>query len=368
MRSVKVNRKAADRIASGHPWIFASDIVERAGVGGGRGGPGYRLSQSSARHGSLQFFLPDHTPAAFQPGRRYRSTFLTRRLAAAIESPASGRFGLRRLSGRVLRRRSSARADRRSYGDYLSMQTLNQGMDRARRTSSPAWRNYSRRRASSRAMMSPVAPARSCPSRPGSFRATSRRGLTSRMNGLRWHADLWGPKDRYLSRISGRITSLQRDTRAAMRSIASLRPAASLCILRDPASMSRLSIAPSMRSVGRVQSRPERNHERDLSRSRRFRRFDRLRRRQAQVRYGRARSTGIYEIPTAIEGAARGYKEINQRALRLLDSGGVLVTCSCSHHFSEAMLSSPWPKPRSIPARLSAFWSAGAGPRIIRFC
>ena len=39
-----------------------------------------------------------------------------------------------------------------------------------------------------------------------------------------------------------------------------------------------------------------------------------------------------------IEGAARGYKEINQRALRLLDSGGVLVTCSCSHHFSEAML------------------------------
>jgi 23S rRNA (cytosine1962-C5)-methyltransferase len=40
----------------------------------------------------------------------------------------------------------------------------------------------------------------------------------------------------------------------------------------------------------------------------------------------------------AVEGAARGYKEINQRALRLLDRGGVLVTCSCSHHFSEAML------------------------------
>jgi 23S rRNA (cytosine1962-C5)-methyltransferase len=39
-----------------------------------------------------------------------------------------------------------------------------------------------------------------------------------------------------------------------------------------------------------------------------------------------------------VAGAARGYKEINQRALRLLRSGGVLVTCSCSHHFSEAML------------------------------
>ena len=40
----------------------------------------------------------------------------------------------------------------------------------------------------------------------------------------------------------------------------------------------------------------------------------------------------------AVEGAARGYKEINLRALRLLAPGGVLVTCSCSQHMSEAML------------------------------
>jgi 23S rRNA (cytosine1962-C5)-methyltransferase len=36
--------------------------------------------------------------------------------------------------------------------------------------------------------------------------------------------------------------------------------------------------------------------------------------------------------------AARAYKEVNRRALRLLDRGGVLVTCSCSHHVSEAEL------------------------------
>jgi 23S rRNA (cytosine1962-C5)-methyltransferase len=40
----------------------------------------------------------------------------------------------------------------------------------------------------------------------------------------------------------------------------------------------------------------------------------------------------------AIEGAARGYKEINLRALRLLEAGGILVSCSCSHHMSEARL------------------------------
>jgi len=39
-----------------------------------------------------------------------------------------------------------------------------------------------------------------------------------------------------------------------------------------------------------------------------------------------------------MDGAIRGYKEINLRALRLLGPGGILVTCSCSHHMSEAML------------------------------
>jgi 23S rRNA (cytosine1962-C5)-methyltransferase len=39
-----------------------------------------------------------------------------------------------------------------------------------------------------------------------------------------------------------------------------------------------------------------------------------------------------------VDDAARGYKDINVRALKMLEPGGVLVTCSCSHHISEAML------------------------------
>jgi 23S rRNA (cytosine1962-C5)-methyltransferase len=39
-----------------------------------------------------------------------------------------------------------------------------------------------------------------------------------------------------------------------------------------------------------------------------------------------------------IDGAMRGYKDINLRAIRLLPPGGILVTCSCSHHVTEAML------------------------------
>ncbi len=39
----------------------------------------------------------------------------------------------------------------------------------------------------------------------------------------------------------------------------------------------------------------------------------------------------------ALEGAARGYKEINLRALKLLVPGGFLVTCSCSYHMDPAL-------------------------------
>lgn len=37
----------------------------------------------------------------------------------------------------------------------------------------------------------------------------------------------------------------------------------------------------------------------------------------------------------ALKQAVRGYKEINLRALKLLNPNGILITCSCSYHFTE---------------------------------
>jgi 23S rRNA (cytosine1962-C5)-methyltransferase len=37
----------------------------------------------------------------------------------------------------------------------------------------------------------------------------------------------------------------------------------------------------------------------------------------------------------SVPSAVRGYKEINLRALKLLNPGGILVTCTCSFHLSE---------------------------------
>ncbi len=39
-----------------------------------------------------------------------------------------------------------------------------------------------------------------------------------------------------------------------------------------------------------------------------------------------------------LPGATRAYKEINLRAMKLLEPGGVLITCSCSYHFSRELM------------------------------
>ena len=38
-----------------------------------------------------------------------------------------------------------------------------------------------------------------------------------------------------------------------------------------------------------------------------------------------------------VDNAIRGYKEINLRAMKMISSGGYLVTCSCSQHVLPAM-------------------------------
>jgi 23S rRNA (cytosine1962-C5)-methyltransferase len=42
----------------------------------------------------------------------------------------------------------------------------------------------------------------------------------------------------------------------------------------------------------------------------------------------------------AVEGALRGYKELNLRALKMMRPGGLMVTCSCSHHVGWSELES----------------------------
>ena len=65
----------------------------------------------------------------------------------------------------------------------------------------------------------------------------------------------------------------------------------------------------------------------------------------------------------AVEGAMRGYKELNLRSIKMLVPGGTLVTCSCSHHVSledfTAMLASA---ALDAGRRIQVLESRGAAP------
>jgi 23S rRNA (cytosine1962-C5)-methyltransferase len=62
---------------------------------------------------------------------------------------------------------------------------------------------------------------------------------------------------------------------------------------------------------------------------------------------------------SALEGALRGYKEINLRAIQRLAPGGVLATYTCSHHMQDAEL-------RSVLAGAAA--DAKRKVRVLEFC
>ncbi|MBD0369212.1 MAG: class I SAM-dependent rRNA methyltransferase [Pyrinomonadaceae bacterium] len=68
--------------------------------------------------------------------------------------------------------------------------------------------------------------------------------------------------------------------------------------------------------------------------------FDALREMETE---GRRFGTIVLDPPAfaknrgSVRAASRGYKEINLRALKMLERGGVLVTCTCSYHMGEEM-------------------------------
>lgn len=65
----------------------------------------------------------------------------------------------------------------------------------------------------------------------------------------------------------------------------------------------------------------------------------------------------------AMEGALRGYKEMNLRAMRLLAPGGTLITCSCSHHVSLADFTSVIASAAADAGRrVQLFETRGAAP------
>ena len=132
MNEVRVNRKAADRVASGHPWIFSSDVADRGGAQAGR--PSRSPIRAAVRSAPPITAPLPKSPSACSRGRSKRSAAIS--FCAACAPPKQHRRTVVRDSDayRVVHGEADLLpalvVDR--YGDYLVMQTLDQGMDAAK--------------------------------------------------------------------------------------------------------------------------------------------------------------------------------------------------------------------------------------------
>ena len=337
--TVRVNRKAADRVFSGHPWIFSSDILDRGAAQSGDAvkvvdhkgkllGTAHYSSTSQitlrllSKHVEVinENFLRSSIEAAYQFRQRTVQDSNAYRLVHA-----EGDL----LPGLIVDR----------YGDWLAVQLLDQGMDRLTVEITEVLQE----------LLNPkgIIARNDVPTRAKENLDQQVRVLVGEipphvpvtMNGLKMQADLLG----------GQKTGVfldQRENYLAVCRFAKGRAldcftgsggfALHLASVCD--SVEAVDSASSALAVGKANAAE--NHLTNIE----FREANILDYLPNLVGSRQQFDIVIVDPPaftksrSAVEGAARGYKEINLRALRLLNKGGVLVSCSCSHHMSEAHL------------------------------
>jgi 23S rRNA (cytosine1962-C5)-methyltransferase len=336
---VRVSRKGAGRVASGHPWIFSSDVTDRAAAL-----PGSAVHVADPRGhviGTAHYSSTSQICLRMLSGRAIAvdEAFYRERIQAAAE-----------FRKRVVRNATAYRlvyseadflpgliVDR--YGDYLAVQMLDQGMDAQKDVILGVLRD----------LFSPCgivlrndAAVRGKESLPFEIRVASGEApgrVPIEMNGLNLFADL----------LEGQKTGVFLDQRENYQAAAEFAHGVALdcfsCTGGFALHMARkcervLAVDSSAAALATARANAGANGL-DNVEFREANVFDLL---SSQSLADKRLSTIVLDPPafaksrSALEGAARGYKEINYRALRLLQPGGVLITCSCSHHMSEAAL------------------------------
>ena len=336
INTVRVNRKAADRAASGHPWIFSSDVVDRADA---QPGDAVRVVDPRGKLlGTAHFSSTSEITLRMlsESGEPIDKQFFMRRLSAAIRHRErvvqdSDACRLVHSEGDLL---PGLIVDR--YGPYLVMQTLNQGMDRARDTIAHCLTELLAPAAIVARNDAQVRKLESLPLETVVLSGEIPERVPIAMNGLRLEADLLrGQKTGvYLDQRENYLAARRHARGRVLDCFTSaggfaLHVAGNVeCVEAVDSSESALALAESnarANSIANVQFRKA-----DV-----FEFLSGLDRRYSMIVLD---PPAFAKSRKAVADAARGYKEINLRALRLLDAGGILVTCSCSHHMSEAAL------------------------------
>jgi 23S rRNA (cytosine1962-C5)-methyltransferase len=331
---VVVGTRGERRIESGHPWIY------RADVGDVKAAAGDVVAVKNARGRTIGHALySDRSQIAIRMltvGERPADHALVRdRIDAAIRFRES--LGLDSSAYRLIHGEGdllpSLVVDR--YGDYVVVQTLSQGMDRLL----PAIVETLVDRVRPKGII-----ARNDP------RARLLEGLEQRVdvvygevpeaidvveNGIRYSVDV----------RHGQKTGLfldQRENREAAARYAHGRLLdcfsynGAFALMLAPRCTSTMAFDVSEDAVARIRKNAERNGRAVDARVGNV--FDELR---GLERTGERFDTIVLDPPAfakskaAVEKAVTGYKEINLRALKLLNPGGILVTCSCSYNVNE---------------------------------
>jgi len=336
---VRVNRKAAGRVASGHPWIFSSDVIDRGEAARGDAvlvvDPSGKTLGTAHYSESSQICLRLLTERAETIDRAFFLRRLTeadafrKRIVNGTDSCRLVHGEGDQLPGLVIDR----------YGEYFTLQTLDQGMDRAKPDIVSCIQELFAPQGIVERNDVPVRKRELLPLIAGVLAGEVPAAVPVKMNGLELHADL----------LHGQKTGIFLDQRENYLAAARYARGRALDCFTSTGGFA-LHMAAKCEAVEAVDS--SETSLNTAAQNRADNSIENIEFREADVfdllaGYASARrrfDTVVLDPPAFaksrgnLDGAIRGYKEINRRALQLLGSGGVLVTCSCSHHLTESAL------------------------------
>jgi 23S rRNA (cytosine1962-C5)-methyltransferase len=335
---VTITRRGAERARTGHLWIYRSDVRDAEGVEGGsvvrvRDERGRAVGQAlySSRSEIALRLLTTRDEAVEREWWRARLRAAAER-RRGLEQEA-GAFRLVYSEGDLL---PSLIVDR--YGDVLVMQTLSQGTDALKSLFTELLVEEFAPRSIVERNDVRVRALEGLPVQTGVLHGEEPGELEVAQHGVRFRvAPLGGQK-------TGAFLD-QRENHLAARAYA--RGRALDCFTFNGGFA--LSIAGVCESVTGLDISAEavaasrRNAELNSASNVEFREanvFDALHELESA---GERFDTIILDPPAfaknraSVAAAARGYKEINLRALKMLTTGGHLVTCTCSYHMTEPL-------------------------------
>jgi len=337
--TVRVNRKAADRVLSGHPWIFASDILDR-----GAAQPGDAVRVVDWKGGLLG---TAHYSSTSQITLRLLSkqveiidaAFLRKRIAAAAEHrkrvvEGSDAYRLVHAEGDLL---PGLIIDR--YCDSFVVQQLNQGMDRLTNEIVEVLTELFQPRSIVARNDVPIRAKENLPQEARVLSGEIAAPVDVAMNGFSLEADLLGGQKTGIF-LDQRENYLAVQRYGHGRALDCFTATGGFALHLARACTSVEAIDSSERTLETAKHNASRNGLSNIT----FHEASVLDYLPGLVSAGRKYDLIVVDPPaftksrSALEGAVRGYKEVNLRALRLLSSGGILVSCSCSHHMTEAHL------------------------------